>query len=220
MVMAPNIESPIQLQLDDLLRGSTSEEDYRKATAFLDKLQTSEALTYYRYVMYGFTSSLQGDTSDEELEEMFNDYIEDGITVGVPPFADEESTFIQRGLAMTVWKAIFMLEAKDDYDYLFNHAYLVLTTRIESAAKVRTIYDYERRMHAALMGLPSKGLKEGKEIFEGLKLYSIGQPHAIEGSNLFNKLSSDITLEMMGLLLRLPHLETLRGAGNRNPGRN
>ena len=47
-------------------------------------------------------------------------------------------------------------------------------------------------------------------LFEAMRQYSVEPPHAFEGSNLFLKLCSEVTHEMLGTLLRLPYFGLLR----------
>jgi hypothetical protein len=216
----PNPNSALQVMLDANLRKHTDSIGYQTSTQFISRLESSKFLDRFRETMYEFTLAQQTTTSEIDLAEMLDAYIEDGMIKGTPPLTNESAIALQKGLAATVWRAIFSHDARNDYDALFNHAYLMLVIRIEGAERTRRLFTHEKKMHVALTQLPISTPSEGTRLVAELEKHPLGQPYAIEGSNLFNKICAELTHEMLGLLLKLPHLETLRGAGNANPEQN
>jgi hypothetical protein len=69
-------------------------------------------------------------------------------------------------------------------------------------------------MRSAMRSLSVVGELEGNDIRHSLKEIPVGPPHAMQGSNLYDKTSAEIVHEMLGILLVLPYFELLRAAQN------
>ena len=218
--MKPTPESPIQVAVRALLKNNTTTTDFARSELFLTKLQSSSCIQYLQDLLFTHRCEQMTLLSTSDLESMFDEYIKEGIIPGTPAFETLDSTILQRGLAITVWKAIHDRKAAGDFNYLFLHAYLTLITRIEASARERKLFAHEKKLHSTLMTLPDKSTEQGHAMMRHLAEMPIGPPYAEPGSNLFTKLSAEIVHEMFGVLLRLPHLDMVKGPGNSDPIRN
>src|SRR5205807_10298925 len=85
-------------------------------------------------------------------------------------------------------------------------------TRIKLATSKHAPLEHELIMYRAMERLINTSVKKRELISKTLIAYPIGQPFAMDGSNLFNKLFSEIAHEMLGILLVLPYFELLKKA--------
>jgi hypothetical protein len=147
---------------------------------------------------------------DDDIYELFDEYINEiNMLSGTFP-KTSFSIEMQKRIALDIWKHLLSAKAKGNYSFLLYHGYIMLMNRIEAAEAVRKLYDYELQLHFHMRKLIDSTKQKGRKIFEKLIQYSIGPPYAIENSNLFNKMASEITHEMLGCLVRLPYFEVIK----------
>ena len=186
--------------------------EQNNAEEFAKKVRRSKGLKKFREHWLSEDRKIYASLTEKEIEEFFNGYIDDVIEISgdFPPTTFSLTT--QKKIAQDIWRHLLSAKAKDNYMFLYSHAYISLIVRIQLAQKERAVFDYERNIHTAMIRLLQAHAKEGDEILRSLARLPIGPPHAIAGSNLLRKMGSEIEHEMLGLLLHLPYFEMIKEA--------
>jgi hypothetical protein len=149
----------------------------------------------------------------ESFNESFDGIIEDYVKDVGKTAEMLKTTFeldIQKQIAKDVWNRLLSPEGKGNFNVLFNHGYLHLIIRIEKACDVRELFPYERKLHDDMLTMMNTSTIQGQNIIQELFETPVGPPHAVEDSNLFMKMMSEISHEMLGTLLCLPYCEILQ----------
>lgn len=217
-------ESGIQMYLDRLLRENTqSAADYDKLTHFLSELRTSEGIDSLRSHLFRASKMIASTVSEEDLFAMIDGYIEDAAESGDKHFSERYDLGLQRHLAAKLWKTLLLEGIWGDYYELINHAYLILMLRIEAAVREEGIRaPYEADLYNTMRAMVKMNAEQvGREVIK-MRRYRIEWPYSEEQSDLFNKLCSEISHEIFGLLLRADKGidSILKGKGNDNPEMN
>lgn len=117
---------------------------------------------------------------------------------------------VQKRIAFDVWNYIVSNKGKDNYNFLFNHAYLVVLSRLQRSADSGCFSADEEFLANRLIDLANTSKKRGMIILSQMANTPVGPPYAIEGSNFLNKAAAEIMHEMVGTLLTLPYFEWLK----------
>lgn len=187
---------------------SKDQEKIKPVKALFNKLCHSAALQFFRDKMYELLKQNTLRCNDNDIYELFDEYIKFSRTIPKTSFSID----IQKRIALDIWKHLLSAKAKGNYSYLFSHGYIMLMRRIEAAQAVRQLYEFEIKLYFYMDKLIDSTKQKGGKIFEKLIHYSIGPPFAIENSNLLNKMASEINHEMLGCLIRLPYFEIIKKA--------
>lgn len=177
-----------------------------------NKICNSAAIQVLRDRMYELSRQNFLQTSDDDIYELFDEYIKEIQNISGSFPKTSFSIAMQKRIAIDIWKHLLSPKAKGNYSFLLCHGFIMLMLRIEAAEAVRPLYDYELQLHSQMKKLIGSSKPKGRKIFEKLINYPIGPPYAIQNSNLFNKMGSEITHEMLGCLVRLPYFEIIKKA--------
>lgn len=182
-----------------------------KVAKLTHMLNGSKSLKRYRELLFAYERKVYANMSDADLAEQVAGYVDDIKEVNQGEFYSTSFALeTQKRIACDIWRHVLSARAKESYFILFNHGYYSLMYRIKLTSGERVLFEYERIMYSAMEKLIDTSVNKGKLIIHGLTNYPIGKPYAMEGSNLFNKLSSEIAHEMFGILLVLPYFEMLK----------
>lgn len=187
-------------------------ESIKSIKALFNKLNHSAGIQVLRDMMYELSRQQFLQCSDNDLYECFDDYISEIKMISGSFPKTSFSIEMQKRIATDIWKHLLSPKAKGNYSFLLFHAYVMLIMRIEEANNVRELFEYQQVMHLNMIKLIDSTKQKGKILRENLLNYPIGPPHAIENSNLLNKMASEITHEMLGCLMRLPYFELIKKA--------
>ncbi|MGD9687841.1 MAG: hypothetical protein AB7U43_12815 [Desulfobacter sp.] len=170
-------------------------------------LNKSKALAFFRDAHYQFLKANRG--SSDLFDQIAVEYIKDIEGVG----GTIDTAFalsVQKRIAYDVWQHLFSGKSRQNYDFLFNHAYLTVIARCESA--VGTQYDSPegRRLAGFLSRVISSGKQKGMETLAQMANTPVGPPFAVAGSEYFTKAASEISHEMVGCLLELQYFDVLK----------
>lgn len=184
-----------------------------KVKRLFERFNKSKPLKHYREVMFEYSRRAYSKMPDDELAEIIESYVDDIKEINEGEFYKTSFALeTQKRIVRDVWRHLLSVKARENYFILFNHGYFTLMQRIELAGKERNLFEYEVVMYSAMGRLFNTSVAKGKLITKSLIEYPIGKPHAMNGSNLYNKLSSEIAHEMFGILLVLPYFELLKEA--------
>ncbi|HEV7642807.1 MAG TPA: hypothetical protein VGO50_02590 [Pyrinomonadaceae bacterium] len=186
----------------------------KKAENFASKIRRSNALKKYRNFVFSSNREVFASMPEEEITKYFDGYIDDIIQISGSFTPTVFSLTTQKKIAQDIWLHLLSAKAEENFMFLFSHAYLTLIARFEIAHKERGILEYERMIYSAMERMFETNTRECDEILRGIARMPIGPPYAIEGSNLFRKMTSEIEHEMLGLLLQLPYFEMIKEAQN------
>ncbi len=178
--------------------------------AFLTMLNRSKALAELRDIAFHHSATAFKDASNEELNEIFNSYIDDITMNGGEGFKTQLPIDTNKKIASDIWRQLLTAEAKLSYEFLFNHGFAVLMTRLENAKEIRDIFEWEEYMYTHMRKLIKANTNEASKLINNLKIYTLDPPYTLYPSNLFAKMLSEITHEMLGCLLRLPYSDILK----------
>lgn len=163
----------------------------------------------FRDLFYKHQSENDEMNKFENLSVIFDDYVDD--------FKSSGDNFPLTGFAISTQKRIasdvclHLLSAKTggNFTFLFCIAFGLLSERISSASKSRSLHQFEKDFIDVLNRLTKVGKGKSGSIITALNKTPIGPPYAISGSTYLTKLASEICFEMLGILLRLPYFEML-----------
>jgi hypothetical protein len=117
---------------------------------------------------------------------------------------------IQERIAYDVWLTLLTPASRQNFEFLFNHGYIMLLTRLASAQTSRSLSQPEREMMGYMSRLPSTSKQAGLAMLEEMAGISVGPPFAVDGMTLLGKVMAEIMHEMIGTLIALPYFEVLR----------
>ena len=182
----------------------------RKNTkAFLARLEKAKGLAPIREIAFTHSIEQIQNVPDEELHEYFDSYVEDVTTDG-GDFNTQFSMETSKRIGTDIWRHILSPKAKPNYDFIFNHAFVMLISRLETAKATGGLQEWEEFMYIHMVKLiEAKGHKADKLINQ-LKNYPLDPPYALYPSTIFVKMLSEVTHEMLGCILRLPYLDILK----------
>lgn len=185
-------------------------ENLKSVNALFYKMCHSAGVQILRDNMYELSRKNFNQCRDEDIYELFDEYIKEIRMISGTFPKTSFSIDMQKRIAFDIWKHLLSTKAKGNYSFLLFHSYIMLMMRIEEAEATRELYDFELQLHSYMRKLIDSTKLSSKKIFENLMMYPIGPPHAIENSTLLNKMASEITHEMLGCLIRLPYFEIIK----------
>lgn len=180
--------------------------DFRKTHSRLIK---SKPLKLIRDLIYAVI--VKNKISQEEFYRFAADYVEDVFEMG-GMIKTAFSISLQKRIAFDIWKHLLSPLGKTNFNFIFNHSYLMLLTRMTQASEVRTLSREEIILTNSLAGLIRANKNRGKEIISELMEIEVGPPFAEEGSNLFVKISAEIMHEITGTLISLNYFDSLKSS--------
>lgn len=171
------------------------------------KLNRSKSLRQFRNVAHEHQQ--QQEFSKPEFYTFAEEYVSDITEMG-GVIKTAFSLSIQKRIAFDIWNYIMSVKGRDNYNFLFNHAYLVVMSRLQQSHELRGWGIDEEFLASRMAKLISTSKKRGMMILSEMANTPVGPPFAIEGSNFFNKAASEIMHEMVGTLLTLAYFEWLK----------
>lgn len=193
--------------LDEQLKGETIASRVRRSKGLKEYRE-------YREYLFSHARKVYPLLTEKEMMKSLDGYIDDITEIDGAFPATTFSLTIQKRIARDIWLHLLSPKARDNYMFVFSHAYITLLVRLQLARKERVggAFDYELYLHNAMMKLSEAHIKDDDKILRDLARWPIGPPHAIEGSNLLRKMSAEIEHEMLGILLHLPYFEMIQKA--------
>ncbi len=187
--------------------------DFKKVKSFMAQIHRQKAIMRFKQMFLDICRTQFVDMNDRDAEAIIEDYIRDIKEVAGAFFDTTFSIGVQKRIAWDLWQHLLSGTARDNFYFLFNHAYIFFMTRIERAAETgHQLHPWEQRLHRDMFELARTSKDRGMEILAGLSETPIAPPFSLEPSNLLVKMSSEISHEMIGCLLRLPYAELLKRA--------
>lgn len=175
-----------------------------KSQAALNK---SKAVCFLRDIHY--KHSCKNRYTAEMFNEFVDEYIEDITQMG--GIIDTSFAIsVQKRISFDIWQHLLTQKGRANYEFLFNHAYLVVMTRCQRAIDVHKAVPEMRRLFDFLSSIVQTSKQKGFNIISEMGNTPVGPPFAIEDSNYFNKAASDISHEMIGCLLELQYFDVLK----------
>lgn len=175
-----------------------------KSQAALNK---SKAVDYLRDVHY--KHSRENRYSINKFNELADEYIEDITQMG----GVIDTSFainVQKRIAFDIFQHLLSKNGRTNYEFLFNHAYLVVMSRCQGAIDLNQDVPETRRLLYFLASIIETSKQKGLNILSEMGNTPVGPPFAIAGSNYFNKAAADISHEMIGCLLELRYFDVLK----------
>ncbi|MBU0474792.1 MAG: hypothetical protein KKF62_11580 [Bacteroidetes bacterium] len=182
----------------------------------IDKVKNTKSLDKYRQHLYEHSKKIYSQNNKNDLLEHFEFYVNEIKELVGEFYKTSFSIEQQKKIALDIWYHLLSPKAKENYYFLLNHSYLVLISRIEKASKDRTLFDWEIYLHNTMNEITISSKDRGNELISSLGLYKIPQETDWSADNLYDKMSAEISFEMLGCLLRLPYFEILKRAIKKN----
>jgi len=195
---------------DAVLNACYGSNERKKAEKIASKIRLSNALKKYRNFVVLENRKAFASMPEGEIAKYFDGYIDDIIEISGSFTPTAFSLATQKKIAQDIWLHLLSTNAEENFMFLLSHAYLTLIHRLELANKERGVLKYEQVIYTALCRMLETNTNECDRILRGLASEPIGPPYAVEGSNLFRKLTSEIEHEKLGLLLQLPYFEKIK----------
>ncbi|MEC9487439.1 MAG: hypothetical protein UMU76_08055 [Prosthecochloris sp.] len=174
------------------------------------KINNSDALKAIRKTVFEYSVQQISVTDDDELNLFLDGCIEDIESVSGSFFDTQFSINKQKQIAIDVWRHLLTPNAKSNYDFVFNHAFVHFARRLEIASETAGLREWEDYLYAQIIKLISASKNKGSKIINNLRNYQLFPPHTAYPSNLMIKMYSEITHEMLGCLLRLPYFDLIK----------
>ncbi|AFL73662.1 hypothetical protein [Thiocystis violascens] len=171
------------------------------------QLNRSKALKWFRDVAHEHQQEQK--FGKPEFYAFAEEYVADIIEMG-GVIKTAFSLSVQKRIAFDIWNYLMSIKGRDNYNFLFNHAYLVVMSRLQQSNDQRGWSIDEEFLASCMAKLVTTSKNRGMMILSEMGNTPIGPPFAIEGSNFFNKAVSEIMHEMVGTLLALPYFEWLK----------
>lgn len=170
-------------------------------------LNHSKAISWLRLQHYEMATKLAWSQAD--FGEAVSGYIADLASHGAMLDTAFAAT-VQERISFDIWRSLSSPNARSNYEFLFNHGYVKLLTRLEVANDGRSSPDGQSHMYRYLAGLVSASRKGGVQMIADMARIEVGPPFALEGMTLLGKAMSEITHEMIGTLVALPYFDVLK----------
>lgn len=170
-------------------------------------LNRAKAIGWMRLQQYEMGKKLSWSRSD--FSEAVADYLKDLAGVG----ANLETSFaiaVQERIAYDIWGSLLSAKGRPNYEFLFNHGYIRLVSRMATAADQRQFSPQEQQMYSYLVRLIDSGKHGGMQMIGEMVHIPVGPPFAEPGTMMLGKLMSEVMHEMIGTLVALPYFEVLK----------
>ncbi|SRR6266568_1142250 len=158
----------------------------------------------------------------EIIHKMSDDVLMSLFTAFVDFTTDKEGGFYQtsfavekqKRIALDMYRHVYSLKAKPTFDFLFDHAYMEVITKLTEDSKHRELSKVESDLRNIMVNILNMGKEDGLRLLASLSNYAVGsEESAIDGYDMYKKLNSEIEHEIIGILIRLPYFELLKEAG-------
>lgn len=171
-------------------------------------LNRSKAISFLRLQHYEMARKLSW--SQAAFAEAVTGYRDDLASQG----AFLKTTFaaaVQERVAFDMWNSLLSANGRLNYEFLFNHGYVQLLSRLEVAKDGgRAVPPDQLRMYRSLANLVNASKKGGMQILGEMAQVEVGPPFALEGMTLLGKAMSEVMHEMVGTLIGLPYFDVLK----------
>lgn len=171
------------------------------------QLNRSKALRWFRDVAYEHQQEQK--ICESEFYASAEEYVADIMKMG-GVIKTAFSLSVQKRIAFDIWNHLMSIKGRDNYNFLFNHAYLVVISRLQKSNDQGGWGANEEFLASRMTKLITASKNRGMLILAEMGNTPAGPPFAIEGSNFFDKAASEIMHEMVGALLTLPYFEWLK----------
>lgn len=170
-------------------------------------LNRSKAISWLRLQHYEMARKIAWSQADfrEAVAGYMNDLTSQGAILDTAFAAT-----VQERISFDIWHSLTSPNARSNYEFLFNHGYVKLLTRLEVANDGRAAPKGQSHMYQHLAGLVSASRKGGMQMIADMSHFKVGPPFAIEGMTLLGKAMAEITHEMIGSLVALPYFDVLK----------
>jgi hypothetical protein len=173
------------------------------------QLNGSKTLKYFREKLHEHI--VDQNMTQEIFYNISDEYVDDITSVG-GNIKTAFSISVQKRIAFDMWEYLLSKKGQSNFDFLFNHGYVILLSRLMQANTARAWLPEEELMASYLSTLINIDRKEGMHLLSRMGNTPVGPPFAIAGSDLLSKTASEITHEMIGALVVLPFFEQIKNA--------
>lgn len=170
-------------------------------------LNRSKAIGWLRLQHYEMARKLSW--SQNDFAEAVVGYTDDLASHGVFLKTAFAAT-VQERIAFDMWRSLVSANGRSNYEFLFNHGYVKLLSRLEAANDGRPSPPGQLRMYRSLANLVNASKKTGMQILGEMAHTEVGPPFALEGMTLLGKAMSEVMHEMVGALIVLPYFDVLK----------
>ncbi|MBY5436499.1 hypothetical protein [Rhizobium leguminosarum] len=171
-------------------------------------LNRSKAIGWLRLQHYEMARKLSW--SQNDFAEAVSGYTDDLASQG----AFLKTAFaaaVQERIAFDMWRSLVSANGRSNYEFLFNHGYVTLLSRLEVAKHGgQPSQPGQLRMYRCLANLVNASRKSGMQTIGEMAHVEVGPPFALEGMTLLGKALSEIMHEMVGALIALPYFDVLK----------
>lgn len=200
----------------EVLRSVITDHDYRehkdKVKTFQRLMNRSKAIGWMRDMMFKHDSETR--ISIHGFDEFARSYIEDDVGATDPVWRTGFAMATQQRIAKDIWASLLTPVGQPNYNWLWNHAYGFLQSRLQLGRKAGNQPAPFLEMERHLARLQTASRHEGEQILHAMAHTPMFPPHVEEpGFRMILKVFAEIEHEMIGCLLRLPYFELLREAG-------
>jgi hypothetical protein len=170
-------------------------------------LNHSKALKWFCKLHYDHARKNM--TNEADLASLTADYLRDMSEVGVT-LKTSFAMSIQKRIAIDMWKYLLSNKGAESYHFLFNHAYFIFMLRLNTPRQGETAgtMAFMQQMLSYVSKIPETNKENGMKIFAEMGRTPLGPSFVAE--NFFTKAAAEISHEMIGCLLGLPYLESLK----------
>lgn len=199
----------------NVLRSAIIENEYKSTEipksikVYFQQLEKSKAIAKFRDMMFEYSRKHFINWTDEIFNELFDSYVEEIKNISGSFYSTSFSIVVQKRIARDIWLHLLSQKARSNYDFLFNHSYIFVITRIEEAEKIRDLSDWEIELHQRMIELMRVSRERGYRIIDSLRDYPMPVDYG-GAKTLFEKIPAEITHEVFGTLLRLPYFEIIK----------
>jgi len=184
-----------------------SSEDLRKNLSACKVSQKSKILKFMRELSHRHAKDIFKQNIDL-AKESIDCWIEEYNEFAEVPLKTGFSIGVQKRIAMDFWEHILSANARDSFDYLYNHAYHNAINRISASQKARELKRWEYDLANYMIKLRQASLNQGYSMMDEMKEYPVVRDNGRK--SLLHIMNAEITHEMIGLLTTLPYLEWLK----------
>lgn len=153
--------------------------------------------------------------SESSFDLYADTYINDDVGVSHEMWRTGFAMATQKRIAKDVFLSLCTAPARPNFNFLWNHGFLMLLERLRLARKQGTSPAPFVAMERHLARLTECGRNEGERIVAKMLHTPMFPPHVEEpGFPMLLKALAEIMHEQIGCLLRLPYFDLLKERGN------
>lgn len=199
----------LQVLKDIILQYEYPEESIPKVKKLFGRLNKSKPISFIRDNVYTYLKKIS--LTQDDLYTFLESYVQDIIEIQGKFFSTQYSLQTQKRIAYDIWQHLLSTPAKENFDFLFHHGYIVLMGRLEKAMKIREPADWEKYLYQSMIKLMNTSKIKGFQLIDTMRKVPIQSDYA-ENFDMLSKMGAEITHEMLGCLLRLPYFDLIKKA--------